>query len=209
MWSSALHEWKGQEGPQQGRRECSKDIEEPEQVAHAWPSSLPHTLERGRIQSHWNNCVGSVVMKHVQAVATDSVGDSSRCRDSNSSARSSSRSEDSTGTSRFPTVTGTGSCPGLQIPQTPTLELRKKCTVACCNYYFYNYFASPESVWMLVKWYLYHGHEQKPKTDFIFYLRYSFFGSYSHSSSLFSCIIYHNHYQKILTRKLMQSAVAD
>lgn len=42
---------KGQEGPQQGRQECSKDKQEPEQVVHAWPSSLPHTL-KGEGYSH-------------------------------------------------------------------------------------------------------------------------------------------------------------
>lgn len=152
MWSLALREMKEQEAPRQGRRECSKDKQEPEQVVPAWPSSLPHTLKRRRIQSHCNHSVGSVVRKQVQAVVTNSVGDSSRCRDSNSSARSSSRSEDSTGTSRSPTVTGTRSCPRLQIPQTPTLEWKKKCTMACYNYYYYhNYFDTTESVWMLVK----------------------------------------------------------
>ena len=64
-------------------------------------------------------------------VNTDGVVDSSRCQDSSSSGRSSSRSEDNTGTSRSPTVTGTRCCPGLQIPQTPTLEYRHTCTWFC------------------------------------------------------------------------------
>lgn len=157
---------KGQEGPQLGRRECSKGKQEPEQVVHAWPSSLPHTLKR-RIQSHCNNCVGSVLRKHVQAVVTNSVEDSSRCRDSNSSARSSSRSEDSTGTSRSPTVTGTRSCPGLQIPQTPTLELKKATCIIVLLLLCYNRISlNVGKVTFIIN----NGHEQKPKTDFIFYL---------------------------------------
>lgn len=61
---------------------------------------------------------------------TDGVVDSSRCRDSSSSGRSSSRSEGNTDTSRSPATTGTRCCPGLQIPQTPTLEFRHTSTQA-------------------------------------------------------------------------------
>ena len=55
---------------------------------------------------------------------THGVVDSSRFQGSSSSWRSSSRSEDNTGTSRSPSTRGTRHCPGLQIPQTPTLENR-------------------------------------------------------------------------------------
>lgn len=180
---------KGQEEPQQGRRECSKDKQELEQVVHAWPSSLPHTLTRRRIQSHCNNSVGSVVRKQVQTVGTYSVGDSSRCRDSNSSARSSSRSEDSTGTSRSPTVTGTRSCPGLQIPQTPTLELKKKemhngvlrllllLLLFCYNGISLNV----GKVTFIIN----NGHEQNPRHTY-FICTTIFLGSYSHSTSVIS-----------------------
>lgn len=54
------------------------------------------------------------------------VVDSNMYPDSSSSGRSSSMSEDNTGTSRSPTAAETEHCPGLQIPQTPILIKKQK-----------------------------------------------------------------------------------
>lgn len=152
-WTTSFgpHGTMGQEEPWQELQGCSRDTQEPEQVVHSLPSSLPHILStrtrQWAFQTHWkkdflrNFSSDSDNSGFSRVLATDSVVDSSRCRDSSSSGRSNSTSEDNTGTSKSPTVRGTRRCPGLQLPQRPTLRFRQKhagmMSFTLTKYYYY------------------------------------------------------------------------